>query len=119
MFEAYGWANVGDLPHLEALEVEIAKAQTEGWTHLQLARELNWAGAVLTVAVCRNHRGDAVIDLFRWIARNGRDCYGVLFVRDQESAHDNEFRVWRLARGSLTEHSDPFLSPCPDHREAV
>jgi hypothetical protein len=30
---------------------------------------------------------------------------------DEATGHDNEFRVWRLARGCLEELPDPFLSP--------
>ena len=59
-----------------------------------------------------NHRSDYVIDIFRWIAEHGPGSYGLLYVSDDEDAHHSEvFRVWRLARGELTVHDDPFLSP--------
>lgn len=43
------------------------------------------------------------------------DSYGLLYLHDDEAeGQDNEFRVWRLARGTFEERSDPFLSPyCP------
>src|SRR5215467_2984439 len=38
--------------------------------------------------------------------------YGLLYVWDDESnQHPNEFRVFKLARGRVTEHSDVLLSP--------
>ncbi len=65
----------------------------------------------------RNHRFDPVIDIFRWIAENLPDSYGLLYVHDDEDHRvsepesDNCFRAWRLARGRLSEKDDPFLSP--------
>ncbi|MFI6983510.1 Imm7 family immunity protein [Embleya sp. NPDC050154] len=36
-----------------------------------------------------------------------------MHIRDDEDpAHDNEFRVLGLARGNVTEHTEPLLSPC-------
>jgi hypothetical protein len=112
MFEAYGWANLGNTEDLAPLEAEIARVAVSDFVQIHLIPRLNWTGAVVTIAACRNHRYEAVIDLFRWLASNVVDAHGVLFVRDQESEHDNEFRVWRLARGSLADLPDPFLSPC-------
>jgi len=42
--------------------------------------------------------------------------YGLLYVHDDEdhsrgADHENDFRVWRLARGGFGELADPFLSP--------
>jgi Immunity protein 7 len=38
--------------------------------------------------------------------------YGLLYTRDDEDpAHEHTFRVFVLARGTLTERADPFLSP--------
>jgi hypothetical protein len=60
----------------------------------------------------RNHRYEPVVGLFRWVAAELPDSYGLLYVHDDESeAHGNEFRVWRLARGRFEELADPFLSP--------
>lgn len=112
VFEAYGWANLGNVTDLVPLQAEIARVAINDAIQIQLIPRLNWAGAVVTVAACRNHRYEPVIELFRWLASNVDDAHGVLFVRDQESEHDNEFRVWRLARGVLADLADPFLSPC-------
>jgi hypothetical protein len=71
----------------------------------------------------RNHRYEPVIDLFRWVAEELPHSYGLLYVRDdedhgREANYDNEFRVWRLARGRFEELADPFLSPCNPIAEA-
>ncbi|TWU14723.1 hypothetical protein CA54_35920 [Symmachiella macrocystis] len=63
-----------------------------------------------------NHRSEYVIELFQWIADNSLGSYGILYIRDDEdhsrlSDFENCFRVWRLCRGTLSEHDDPFLSP--------
>jgi hypothetical protein len=67
-----------------------------------------------------------VIDLFRRVATELPFSYGLLYVHDDEDSlwditdeqiarhgnnYDNEFRVWRLARGEFEERADPFLSP--------
>lgn len=65
----------------------------------------------------RNHRYEPVVDVFRWIAENFRESYGLLYVHDDEDKrgsgqeYASSFRVWRLALGDLSEESDPFLSP--------
>lgn len=61
-----------------------------------------------------NHRRDAVLDVFRWLAEHGPGSCGLLFVRDDEDPRGMEFcewRVWRLARGKLREFEDLYLSP--------
>jgi hypothetical protein len=46
------------------------------------------------------------------VARELPDSYGLLYVRDDDHTEfDNEFRVWRMARGDFSERADPFLSP--------
>jgi hypothetical protein len=68
------------------------------------------------VAGARNHRHEPVIELFRWIAEKDPAAYGILYMYDDEDHHrggdyQNEFRVWRLCRGSLQESEDLLLSP--------
>jgi hypothetical protein len=53
-----------------------------------------------------------VIELFRWVATELPDSYGLLYAHDDEAeGQENEFRVWRLARGAFDERADPFFSP--------
>ncbi|MFI1364852.1 Imm7 family immunity protein [Streptomyces griseochromogenes] len=61
-----------------------------------------------------NHRSAPdVLELFRHVAVIAPGSYGLLHVRDDEDrGHENEVRVLRLARGGLTEHTEPLLSPC-------
>jgi hypothetical protein len=67
---------------------------------------------VLVAHGLRNHRYQPALELFEWVARELPDSYGLLYVLDDERAStENEFRVWRLARGEFSEHADPFLSP--------
>jgi hypothetical protein len=67
---------------------------------------------VLSAHGLRNHRHEPVIRLFRWLAEAMPDSYGLLYVHDDEDAeYANAFRVWRLALGKFSDHSEPFLSP--------
>ena len=49
------------------------------------------------------------------IARRLPGSYGLIYERDDEMSPPygpNAFRIRVLARGKITEHPDPFLSPC-------
>ena len=122
MFEFHGWAAVRYHTH----DTDSAR-QDECWSAVEKhVRSLN-AELVCTgrhngcdsvfIAGQHNHRTDYVIDLFRWLAERAPGSYGLLYVRDDEDTsrggdYSNEFRVWKLRRGVLSELTDPFLSPC-------
>ena len=131
MFEFHGWVviEVDDLDDAGSAIVEARKDQAEAALHSALADATDHfcvfeiqhtcnALRYLNVHGLRNHRYQSVIDLFEWIADHLPACYGLLYVRDDEDMtrtgedFSNCFRVWRLARGQLTEHPDSFLSPC-------
>jgi hypothetical protein len=53
-----------------------------------------------------------LLDLYHYIARAAPGSYGLLYIRDDEDpVHHNDFQVYALAHGALTERTDPFLSP--------
>ncbi|RZQ62130.1 Imm7 family immunity protein [Amycolatopsis suaedae] len=56
--------------------------------------------------------GPELIRLFARVGELAPGSYGLLYVLDDEDfGHDNEFRVYRMARGQVTERADPFLTP--------
>jgi hypothetical protein len=56
--------------------------------------------------------GPAVIDLFAKVGHLAPGSYGLLYVHDDEdSEHMLNFRIFRLVRGTVTEHADLLLSP--------
>lgn len=60
----------------------------------------------------RGQQGAAVVDLFVKVGQLAPGSYGLLYVRDDEHPeHMLSFRVFRLARGVVTEHADHLLSP--------
>lgn len=85
--------------------------------------------AFLRTAGLRNHAGVRrdLLGLFEYVAQVAPGSYGLLYVLDDESTsdqrlaaaygytdgqdHTNEFQVLVLVRGTLTPHTDPFLSP--------
>ncbi|HEX7306774.1 MAG TPA: Imm7 family immunity protein [Lentzea sp.] len=62
-----------------------------------------------------NHRrqnGEAVVDLFAKVGQVAPGSYGLLYVHDDEHPqHMLSFQVFRLVRGTVTEHPDHLLSP--------
>src|SRR5215217_8165841 len=79
--------------------------------------DLRWINDQPSVHIAgyASHSGtwaERVVDLYTQIARLAPGSYGLLYVRDPENAfHGEEFRIYRMARGQVTEHADPFLSP--------
>jgi hypothetical protein len=56
--------------------------------------------------------GPALVDLFVKVGQLAPGAYGLLYVYDNEHPeHMQSFRVFRLARGMVTEHADHLLSP--------
>lgn len=126
MFEFHGWAtirvpdadeadikSIGRGPKVDAIKrVRAAINEVHDEFSLFDLRQTGNGQMVLLAHGLRNHRFEPVIDLFRRVATELPDSYGLLYVHDDEAAgHNNEFRVWRLALGRLEEFADPFLSP--------
>ena len=63
-----------------------------------------------------NHWSDdvqEVFDLFSTIAKEAPGSYGVIYLWDDDDPNfENTFRVWRLAKGVISEFPDSLLSPC-------
>ena len=54
----------------------------------------------------------ALLDLFTRAGELAPGSYGLLHIwDDQDPEHDNEFQVYRMARGQVTEREDPHLTP--------
>lgn len=125
MFEFHGWATIrvddADDPDMEILRRREESAMTrlrkvireadDEFSHFDLRRTSNELVVLLTHGL-RNHRYGPVIDLFKWVAAELPNSYGLLYVHDDEAVgQENHFRAWRLARGQFDELADPFLSP--------
>ena len=125
MFEFHGWVTVRvddrDDPDMDVKrgreQDAIDKVRSairiadDNFSFFDLRRTSNEL-IVLSAHGLRNHRYEPVIELFRWLARELPNSYGLLYVYDDEDRkHDNEFRVWQVARGRFDEASDTLLSP--------
>lgn len=129
MFEFHGWATIRvddrDDPDMDVVDSREEEAIARLREAMQMAddrfslfdlRRTSNGLIVLFAHGLRNHRYQPVIELFRWVATELPFAYGLLYVYDDEDTNrggtlDNEFRVWRLARGQFGEYADPFLSP--------
>ncbi len=69
----------------------------------------------LWIAGFKNHATvlrQELLDLLQYTADVAPGSYGLLYTLDDEDPiHYNAFRVYVLARGTVTERADPFLSP--------
>ncbi|MFE7594760.1 Imm7 family immunity protein [Kitasatospora sp. NPDC057512] len=123
MFEYHGWIKV----------LESASADDEEWDDDRLrlvvggleerVREidspylldLRWMNGEVFVHFggFANHRDTRIPAFFREVGERAPGSYGLLHVRDDEDpGRENEVLVLRMARGQVSEHTDPLLSPC-------
>jgi hypothetical protein len=70
----------------------------------------------LSIMVNHNHRvvSEHVIDFYKWISQISKGSYGILYVQDDEDierGNENEFKVWCMKKGKVTELNDIYLSP--------
>ena len=120
--EYHGWITLRDSPGdpEEDRTPEIAARVGERLRDMEAEHRIVGMKAVNATYIvwlggCTNHRSadvDEVFGLFHLVASSAPGSYGLLYVWDDETGDENQFRVWRLARGRLSEHADPFLSPC-------
>jgi hypothetical protein len=129
MFEFHGWATIRFTPEnrdrddeealqeatVHAVRTHIERMGWDGVINVELNLRVMNGAALLWTAGFKNRPaplGREPIALFRHIALVAPGSYGLLYTYDDEDFdHENVFRVYVLARGSLTERTDPFLSP--------
>ncbi|MBO4165024.1 MULTISPECIES: Imm7 family immunity protein [Micromonospora] len=120
MFEYHGWITlrstaeaVDDDPPLRLDEIQDLLDGLTGHGLVDL-RPVNGAYHV-HLGGFPNHRGTFgadILDLFTRIGQLAPGSYGLLYVHDDEDpGHELAFRVFRLARATVTEHADRLLSP--------
>ncbi|CAL9648581.1 MULTISPECIES: Imm7 family immunity protein [Streptomyces] len=121
MFEYHGWVTVRESATDDEDDVRLRRIVDE--LRLLVTRmaspyllDLRWMNGepFIHLGGHSNHRSPPdVVALFEEVAALAPGSYGLLHVRDDEDrSHENEFRVFRLVRGTVTEHTEPLLSPC-------
>ncbi|MBB4687101.1 immunity 7 family protein [Amycolatopsis jiangsuensis] len=122
MFEYHGWVTIAatasgddDAALLERLVERVHRTLRDAGT-LDLV-DLRWSSGLpmLHLGGLDKHGGAISPELLETFARVGElapGSYGLLHVwDDQDPEHDNDFRVFRMARGQVSEHVDPHLTP--------
>ncbi|MEM6721620.1 MAG: Imm7 family immunity protein [Bacteroidota bacterium] len=124
MIEFNGWAIIRESfreedDDTQLLDVIVQKIERK------ISEELNYGNEVyslrylngtyhLAIMANHNHRTEHIIDFFKWIAKIAKGSYGILYVQDDEDierGYENQFRVWRMKKGIVTELNDNYLSP--------
>lgn len=120
MFEYHGWITLrataealDDEPPLRLGEIQSLVDKLAGYALMDLQPMNGIYYIHLGGNPNRSGRhGAAVVDLFAKVGRLAPGSYGLLYVHDDEHPeHMPDFRVFRLARGVVTEHADHLLSP--------
>lgn len=131
MFEVHGWASIRFTPENREREdedavhrhvVTLIESRVQhyvsalGWAYNPLLR-MRWVNgqAFFQVEGYSNHVGAIMEELqalFQYVAEVAPGSYGLVYtMNDEDTQHDNAFRVFVLARGTFIERADPFLSP--------
>ncbi len=120
MFEYHGWITLRstaealeDEPSLRLGEIQILVDELDGYALMDLQPMNGTYYIHLGGNPNRGGRhGAAVVDLFAKVGQLAPGSYGLLYLHDDEDPeHMLSFRVFRLARGMVTEHADHLLSP--------
>ncbi|GLY38139.1 hypothetical protein Amsp01_041630 [Amycolatopsis sp. NBRC 101858] len=120
MFEYHGWitlrATAEALDDESPLRLDEIRALVDGLADYALMDLQPMNGTdYIHLGGSPNRRGQhgaEVIDLFAKVGQLAPGSYGLLYVHDDEHPeHRLSFRVFRLARGRVTEHTDDLLSP--------
>ncbi|ONF62770.1 immunity 7 family protein [Amycolatopsis keratiniphila] len=122
MFEYHGWVTIQASPSgdddaalLERIVERVHRAVRDFDDGDLL--DLRWAAGVPVLHLGgMDKHGTAIapelVDLFTRVGDLAPGSYGLLHVwDDQDPEHDNEFKVYRMARGLVTERGDEHLSP--------
>ncbi|MFJ9784450.1 immunity 7 family protein [Amycolatopsis sp. NPDC101161] len=122
MFEYHGWVTIqatasgdDDAALLERLVDRVHRAIRDAGDFDLV--DLRWSAGMpmLHFGGFDKHGGrlgPELLEVFTRVGELAAGSYGLLHVwDDQDPEHDNEFRVYRMARGQVTEREDPHLTP--------
>jgi hypothetical protein len=122
MFEYHGWVTVWEgsseseddsaLREINCREIEAAiKEYKDDMCRVELYHQNG--SPYVRLDGNRNHYKSWVLDLFKQIGQIAKGSHGLLYIRDDENPeYENEFQVWRMARGKVAKMKDTLLSPC-------
>jgi hypothetical protein len=124
VYEVHGWFALcdstyqSDREHEATLAAELDSQVCQldwGIDHTDL-RVVNgsWVFTITSLTNHRSRRSAEIYQLVDWIAAHFPGAYGLLYERDDEPglpAGTEAFTVRALARGRISVHNDPFLSP--------
>lgn len=122
MFEYHGWVTIqatasgdDDAALLERLVDRVHRAIRDAGDFDLV--DLRWSSGMpmLHFGGFDKHGAHLAPDLLTLFTRAGElapGSYGLLHTwDDQDTENDNNFRVYRMARGQVTEREDPHLTP--------
>jgi hypothetical protein len=123
MYEFHGWATIRETYSNSEENIEEVVKKIK-----KFIEGLNWNSGLidlraingeyqLSISGMTNHRGkdaEDVFKLFNFVSGAAKGSYGILYVRDDEdkNGYENEFQVFVLAKGKISQKEDLFLSPC-------
>lgn len=123
MFEFHGWATI----HESTTEVDEGNLEFIVRSIQEFISGMNWNVGLLKIYSVngiyhlsvsgflnrKTSEVEEIIKLYQFIADQAPGSFGLLYTRDDEDAegYDNEFKVFVLARGSVRQNKDVYLSP--------
>ncbi|TDQ53742.1 Imm7 family immunity protein [Actinorugispora endophytica] len=122
MFQYHAWITIQDSPgdgndSSLSLAFDSIKKRTEVLREFSGLVDIRWVNGLPMIHLGGflnrySSQGEEVFSLLEHTGRVAPGSYGVLYTSDDEGPlHRNEFRVFIMRRGKISEHRDPFLSP--------
>ena len=118
MYEFNGWAVVeadegteaADDELMDRLMAHIAGLPESTRDRILTAENVLNGFRSITLSGLRNHPDPFIVGVFHWLAEQSHRAYGLLYVRDDSWGEPDAFNVWKLERGKVTFHNDPFFT---------
>lgn len=123
MVELHGWITIRETfravwEEEEKIDLLVAKIRDEinrlSWFKPEIkAQNGEW---FLEFTLFSNRINPQILEVFelcKWIGKVADGSYGLIYLYNDEDRNgkENQFQVFSLARGVVSENNDPFLSP--------
>lgn len=123
MVELHGWITIREtykafLNEEEKIDLLVARIKAEinrlSWFKPEIkAQNGEW---FLEFTLFSNRINPQILEVFefcKWIGKVADGSYGLIYLYNDEDRNgkENQFQVFSLARGVVSEKNDPFLSP--------
>jgi hypothetical protein len=115
MAHLYGWIHIEDFQEGSRKVEQMIESLKKPPVFIE--KTIMNAVHMVNISACHNHFGDLECEIIQFFHEMATlvdsESYGLLYIYDDEgtNGHPDHFKVYRLAKNGVSEHSDSLLSP--------